>query len=663
MDTRQLLSIPEKFLLMLLNEQTGYFYQVPGWTLNCAVTGAVLAELSLQGRIDTDEKSLFVLDDRATGVPMLDLCLAEIVADAGQRDTRFWIERLAVHSERIIDTTLDHLTTQGVLTHHDGGFYTFTSGLLGDRDDLNIKARMDAAIFADAIPDPEVSLILCLLKACDVVRFIFDLTEVHEERVAWICQIEVIGRVIATGVEKALVHPVLLKTPLSRKIPAVSLASLLANRHLLDGNLPALMARLADRYGPVFRLRSPFHGPLIFVAGRKVNRWMHRNARRHMTSGNYFRGLEGACGAQSLITSLDGADHFRLRKVMRNIYAPAKFDERATEMCQLTRQFMGTHNWQAGTAIPVKRDTRLLINMQMTNITVSTDTQDIFEELCKWKERASNVHVGQLLPRFMARTPAMRQRFRLLHTFVRRIEQNHTPVQRRGACRELADDLISLHDSDPQFLPEQNLPFMLAAAPILQSMYVGDLLGFALYELARHPLLAARIREEATEIFANGGINGTAFSESRHDVTRRFLMECLRLYPVVAMQVRNVANSCVIEGYSLPLGERVHIVQTAPHYMKDCFENPYRFDIDRYLPSRKEHQSVTYAPYGLGTHLCVGADWMRLQMLLSILLIVYHYELAPLPATHKLRISPFPTLSVTQRLRVGIARQLHEVVV
>ena len=31
----QPLSLPEEFILMLLNEETGYFHQVHGWELNC----------------------------------------------------------------------------------------------------------------------------------------------------------------------------------------------------------------------------------------------------------------------------------------------------------------------------------------------------------------------------------------------------------------------------------------------------------------------------------------------------------------------------------------------------------------------------------------------------------------------------------------------------
>ena len=31
----QRLSLPEELILMLLNEESGYFHQVPGWNLNC----------------------------------------------------------------------------------------------------------------------------------------------------------------------------------------------------------------------------------------------------------------------------------------------------------------------------------------------------------------------------------------------------------------------------------------------------------------------------------------------------------------------------------------------------------------------------------------------------------------------------------------------------
>ena len=90
----QPLSLPEEFILMLLNEETGYFHQVHGWELNCAVVGAVLAELSLLSRIDTDMESLHLVDPTETGNPALDPILKAIADEPVRRNAQYWIERL-----------------------------------------------------------------------------------------------------------------------------------------------------------------------------------------------------------------------------------------------------------------------------------------------------------------------------------------------------------------------------------------------------------------------------------------------------------------------------------------------------------------------------------------------------------------------------------------
>ena len=100
------LTLPEELILMLLNEQTGYFHQVPGWALNCAVVGAALAELSLLSRIDTDLDSLFLLDRTETGDPVLDPMLQEIADEPEQRNAQYWIEKFALNADSIIDQTL-----------------------------------------------------------------------------------------------------------------------------------------------------------------------------------------------------------------------------------------------------------------------------------------------------------------------------------------------------------------------------------------------------------------------------------------------------------------------------------------------------------------------------------------------------------------------------
>ena len=107
----QQLSLPEELILMLLNEESGYFRQIAGWDLNCAVAGAALAELSLISRIDTDMDALFLLDDTETGDPALDPILKEIASEPGRQNAQYWIERFAPRAETIIDFSLGAWST------------------------------------------------------------------------------------------------------------------------------------------------------------------------------------------------------------------------------------------------------------------------------------------------------------------------------------------------------------------------------------------------------------------------------------------------------------------------------------------------------------------------------------------------------------------------
>ncbi len=664
------LNIPQEFLCMILNEQTGYFYQLDGWNLNCVIVGAVLADLALQLRIDSDQRSLTLLSEIKTEDPILDPCLETIASHSGPpRETRYWIEQLTAHSDTIISDTLTSLVDLGVLKHYEGDFYTIDKSIRngepqehhkGERVNPYVKARIREAIFTDAIPDPEDSFIIGLLNACNVLTLIFEIDAEHEKRIEWICNTELINRDISAAVTQTIVAPMLRQTPLTKHIPKIPLKSILSNQHLRNGNLPALFGSLAEQYGPVFQIGVPFQKTRTFMAGPEINQWVSRNARRTMTSGSFFRDVEKACGANGLIPSLDGAEHFQFRKVMTKVYSTDRIHERLVEICQLSQQFMLSEDWKAGSVLEVQRDTRLMINLQMFQLLLSTNAQDLFEDLVKWNERAIICYVGDLLPKFLSHTPAMKRRFRLYDKLLQRIEQNHTPYQRAGAMRNLGDDLISLHSNDPQFVPEQNLPFMLAVTPVFQSIYLGDCLGFALFEMARQPELAAKIRKEANAIFESTDLSDGSFSLNKCDTTRRFLMECLRKYPIIPMVVRNVANSCIVENYSLPLGERLFIMQTASHYMSDCFPDPYKFDIDRYLPSRKEHHGPGYAPFGLDTHRCMGQIWVHFQLMLTLLNIAYYFEFVPLPKNYRLKINPLPGLSVTRKLKLRIAKQLHE---
>ena len=302
-------------------------------------------------------------------------------------------------------------------------------------------------------------------------------------------------------------------------------------------------------------------------------------------------------------------------------------------------------DWKVGDSLPATSTSRRMINGQVSPLFVGVDTQDLIDDLMIYRERALTVHIMRILPRILLKTPGMTRRAKTIDALMRRVQGGHTPAQRVDQPRDLIDDTLSLRASDPQLMPETNLRLSFSAA-LIASVYLGDMMSFVLYAMSTHPELHAEIRREADALFENGDPKGDDLSPEALDITRRFLMECMRLYPIVPMSVRNVVNSCVVEGYELTVGARVHIAQTATHYLDDHFPESKKFDIDRYLPPRNEHHGPGYAPFGLGTHTCLGSRWMELQLAVNVLMIARHFtfDVSPSKYKDKLRISPLPSL-------------------
>ncbi len=658
------LSLPEELILMLLNEENGYFHQVPGWDLNCAVAGAALGELSLMSRIDTDMESLFLLDRTPTGNAALDPILEQIANEPGQRNTQYWIERLAPHAEEIIDLTLDRLVGLKILEHHDGDFWTLSrtawtmgsSAVEGTAAQF-VKTRISNEIFSNEIPDPRDVIIISLINTCDVFRFIFQLDDEAEERIQFICQMDLIARSIAAAVSHNLAGPLLQRSAFTRKIPTISLRRAMFNPNLRRGNIPAFFADLAHEYGPVFQIDPPFQEPMIFLAGPQTNRWAHRNGRMYLRAKDYFSDFEKIYGASGVLPALDGADHFRLRKSLAATYSRGRLEGQMDQLYQYARTHMA--DWKAGDVFQAVAMCRRMINAQISPLFLSVDSQDIINDLMKYKERAIAVHIMRILPKFLLSTPGMKRKVKAIDDLMERVQSIHTPAQRVDAPRDLADDVLSLHASDPQFFPESNLRFALSAA-LVASVYLGDMFCFALYAMASQPELQKKIQAEADALFANGDPSGDDFTPASMDVTHRFLMECMRMYPIVPMSIRTVMNSCLLEDYVLPLGTRLFIAQSATHYMDEVFPDPNTFDIDRYLPPRNEHHGSGFAPFGLGTHTCLGHRWMELQLAVNVLMVAHYFTLRVAPENYKLKIDWVPSLKPNKKLHFTLAEKRRE---
>ncbi len=659
--------LSEEMILLLLDEQSGYLEMVPGWNFSCVMAGAVLADLALEGRIDTDPDALYLIVADPTGDGVLDPTLREIAESKETRDTQYWVERNTGRSDEIVTATLDRLAARKILEYESGGFWGLSrsvsrSGAYPASDKKvrrEARARITSVILNDdSIPDPRDAILVALMHACDGFKLLFEPEDYEErlERIERVARLDLIGRTVAEAVRNSTVTPRTRRVLQGKPVPKLRYIDMLRQRDFRWGNISKGMYGILQEHGPVVEL--PFKmrkARTIALMGPDTNQWVNKHGRFYLRTKDYIKDFEAVFGASRTMPGMDGAEHYRLRKELKSGYSRATAAAQLPDLIHHCRQSLS--RWNEGDVFGATETCYNHVAIQVSQLMIGVDCSDYVDEVLAYEFRALNTHVQGALPKFMLSTPKMKRYRKRIAELQEAIITSHTPAQRKGKPRDFADVLLELHKNDPQFLPETDITFPLIAT-ISAAVYLGNALSFSIYCMLRHPDMYARIREEAESFFGNGRDPvAEEFTRESIDVTHRLYMECSRLYPVIPMQLRMVMNECIVSGYQIPARTLLLISPTASHYHEDLFKDPQEFDIDRYLPDRAEHlKPGAYSPFGLGTHTCLGQRWVELQMAVNILLIAYHMDLEMASPDYKLKINPFPKAAPDKNFKIRVAR-------
>ncbi len=200
-----MLRFAEEVVLLLLRDDDGKFVHVPSWLLDRILAGAVLMDLAMEYRIDTDPERLVLLDDTPVGDSLLDPTLARIAQDreGAERDARYWVEQEATHAEEIREEALNRLVEVGILEREDDRFlWVFKSRrypVIDGKAEREVKLRIMGVLFSDEIPDPRDVVIICLADACGLFRELLPKRELEQAsvRIEQVRKLDLIGQAMA----------------------------------------------------------------------------------------------------------------------------------------------------------------------------------------------------------------------------------------------------------------------------------------------------------------------------------------------------------------------------------------------------------------------------------------------------------------------------------
>ena len=259
-----MLRFAEEILLLILDNSDGDIASsLPPHSLDTVLAGAVLMDLALEDRIDTDLEKLMLADSTPVGDDLLDPILAEIAEESGSHPIGYWLERTARKGDDIRGQALAKLVERGILKSDDYSLfflshrvsrskrYPVTDGKTTEE----VTFRIMRLLFSDDIPDPRDIVIVSLAAASDVFSRILSREELAEaqSRIDLISGMDLIGQSVARAVAQQPMAS-LPSSPSARspeEIPMVSGWPLVGSALDMAGDLRSFLTRQYRELGPI----------------------------------------------------------------------------------------------------------------------------------------------------------------------------------------------------------------------------------------------------------------------------------------------------------------------------------------------------------------------------------------------------------------------------
>ena len=135
---------------------------------------------------------------------------------------------------------------------------------------------------------------------------------------------------------------------------------------------------------------------------------------------------------------------------------------------------------------------------------------------------------------------------------------------------------------------------------------IHDFLTWIFWVLARNPAVEAQWLEEIDRELA--GRPATIEDVGRLPYVHRVLLETMRLYPPAFGIFREALKDLDIDGLTVPAGDLVVMSQWVTHRDPRLWEDPLRFDPERWAEGVPRPPELTYFPFSAGPHACHGSQ-------------------------------------------------------
>jgi retinoid hydroxylase len=376
-----------------------------------------------------------------------------------------------------------------------------------------------------------------------------------------------------------------------------------------------------DKYGKIFKTNI-FGSNTIVISSIEANKFLFTHDSEYFINA-WPPSTKILLGPASLAVQT-GIEHQKRRKLLFQSFQPRALANYLPKMQEIAFNYL--QKWEKQqhlTWYPEIRNFTFDVACQLLIGKNSATYADIFQWFETWVSGLFSIPLN--LP-FTAFGKALKARENLLKSLEKIIlERQQQPATEQDAlgillqAKDEEGNSLSLAE-----LKDQILVLLFAGHETLTSAIAS----FCLL-VAQHPEVLAKLRSEQEQITAEMGENLSTESLKKMVYLEQVLTEVLRFIPPVGGGFRQVIKDCDFNGYYFPQGWSVLYQIGNTHYDREIYENPDKFDPDRF--STDKTKPFGYIPFGAGIRECLGKEFARLEMRIFAVLLLRNYQWELLP--------------------------------
>jgi cytochrome P450 len=351
--------------------------------------------------------------------------------------------------------------------------------------------------------------------------------------------------------------------------------------------------------------------------------------------GPVLRTLSRPLLGNGLLNS-EGDEHLARRKLV----APAFAHQRVSRYANVIRDYAeaAQSGWRPGDRIDIAQAmmhlTLRIVGRTLFDVDLLSDAETLgrdITDLQVWLMRQRRMPFR--IPFFRQPVAALARLNQTIYKLIR---------DRRGSGLDKGDLLsmllLSRDEETGRALDDEQVRDEAMTLFVAGHETTAQAMAWSWYLLAQHPACFERLRAE-----------GISYA-------LQVMKEAMRLYPPAYIIARSALRDTSIGGFAIHKDELVLIAPWLIHRDRRNFDDPLRFDPDRFLPDREAAlQRFAYMPFGGGRRICIGNQFALMEGQTILSTIARHMSME-LTSSKAVGLQPLLTLRPKDGIHVRIRR-------